>query len=310
MNALKIQSLLLLIISILACKEKEQLPTLSSGRIERFAPFQSKIINARTVDVWVPDTYDQGEAHAVLYMHDGQMLFDSSLTWNGQEWGVDEHVAMLIANQQIRPTIVVAIWNDGANRHSDYFPQQAFALLPTQYADSIVQNTKRGDQLLFTQAPNSDNYLRFIVEELKPFIDQHYRVKTDPANTFIMGSSMGGLISLYALTQYPHVFGGAGCLSTHWIGVFDTTEHLMSDAFYTYMEKYISKTKGSKWYFDRGNQTLDQYYATTQARIDSLFYANNWDSVYFKSLVFEEAAHDEKSWNERLAIPLRFLLAQ
>lgn len=64
--------------------------------------------------------------------------------------------------------------------------------------------------------PISDHYLEFLVAELKPFIDSQYRTLPGQPHTFIMGSSMGGLISLYATLEYPHIFAGAGCLSTHW----------------------------------------------------------------------------------------------
>ena len=93
----------------------------------------------------------------------------------------------------------------------------------------------------------SDHYLRFIVEELKPYVDAHYRTLPDQHNTFIMGSSMGGLISLYAMCEYPHVFGGAGCVSTHFpIGRGIALK---------YMQDNLPDPKTHKFYFDYGTRT-------------------------------------------------------
>src|SRR5690606_16150436 len=117
--------------------------------------------------------------------------------------------------------IVVGISSIAKNRMSDYFPQKPFESLPKKTQDSIYA-LKAGDNVLFGGKVSSDNYLKFIVSELKPFIDKSFSVETDNLNTFIGGSSMGGLISMYAVCEYPEIFGGAMCMSTHWPGLMDT----------------------------------------------------------------------------------------
>jgi len=113
------------------------LPKPSSGTIHRIDSFPSNYVTARTVDVWLPDGFPAAGPYAVVYFQDGQMLFDSSLTWNHQEWGVDETFGRLIAKRKIRPCIVVAVWNSGKQRHADYFPQKPFESLPVPVQDSI-----------------------------------------------------------------------------------------------------------------------------------------------------------------------------
>ena len=95
---------------------------LSSGTLERIENFPSKYVRARNVDVWLPEGYSKKKKYAVLYMHDGQMLFDSSITWNKQEWKVDEVASQLMEEGKTKDFIVVAIWNHADIRHPNYFP--------------------------------------------------------------------------------------------------------------------------------------------------------------------------------------------
>ena len=140
-------------------------------------------------------------------MHDGQMLFDRDTTWNKQSWNVDQTAARLAREGRIPDTIVVGIWNRSDYRYAKYYPQKYLAYADQATRKHYVQAAQRGKSL-------SDDYLRFIVEELKPAIDRRYATRPGPASTFMMGSSMGGMISLYALFEYPQVFGGAAGLST------------------------------------------------------------------------------------------------
>jgi len=103
-----------------------QVPTPQQGRIVRHENFPSAHVTPRNVDVWLPAQYDPQKKYAVLYMQDGQMLFDSTLTWNKQEWGVDETLSQLMSENKIKDCIVVGIWNGGRSRHAEYFPQKPF----------------------------------------------------------------------------------------------------------------------------------------------------------------------------------------
>ena len=280
---------------------------LSSGTIQRIENFPSDFVRRRNVDVWLPENYSKDKKYAVLYMHDGQMLFDASTTWNKQEWRVDEVASQLMKVGKTKDFIVVAMWNHADIRHPNYYPQKPFESLPEKYKDSIVNSAKKQYGSDF-KALNSDNYLKFIVEEVKPYIDAHFSVKTDANNTFVLGSSMGGLISMYALCEYPNVFGGSACLSTHWVGIQPYKGNPIPETFFKYLEESLPSPKTHKIYFDYGTATLDKFYLPYQHRVDEVLKLKGFDDTNSKNLKFEGHAHDEISWAKRLDVPLTFLL--
>jgi len=281
---------------------------LSSGTIERIDSFPSKFITPRNVDVWLPDNYSEDKKYAVVYMHDGQMLFDATKTWNKQEWKVDEIVSTLLKQKKIKDIIIVAIWNISGMRHSDYFPQKPFETLSKKQQDSIYADSERYEQKVFFNKVHSNNYLKFIVQEVKPFIDKNYPTYTNQENTFIIGSSMGGLISMYAVCEYPEIFGGAACISTHWPGTFSFKNNPIPATFFKYMEENLPAKETHKFYFDYGTETLDQHYPQYLKDIDAIFFRNGYDEKNYMNLEFEGADHSEESWNRRFDIPLIFLL--
>lgn len=283
---------------------------LSCGHVDRVEHFESKFVLPRTIDIWLPDGYSYDKRYAVLYMHDGQMLFDSTITWNRQEWGVDEVMKQLIEEKTVRHTIVVGIWNTEF-RHSEYFPQEPFENLPEAYRDSFLMHAKRNQaDALFKTKVCSDNYLNFITKELKPYIDRNYATHSDVNHTFIAGSSMGGLISLYALCEYPDVFGGAACLSTHWVGIFDTVNNPIPMEFAKYLEQYLPPPDSHSIYFDYGTETLDALYEPFQNMVDTVMMRRGYTDNNWITLRFEGANHSEKAWNNRLRIPFLFLLGR
>ena len=159
----------------------------------------------RTVRVYLPPGYESSRLrYPVLYMHDGQNLFDEATAYVGEEWGVDETLNALSRSGSLR-VIVVGIDNGGADRIHELNPW-----------DNPEYGKGEGEQ-----------YLAFVVKVLKPWVDQHYRTRPDRRHTAIMGSSMGGLISSYAISHYPEVFGSAGIFSpAYWLApqVFADTE--------------------------------------------------------------------------------------
>lgn len=149
----------------------------------------------RRIWVYLPPSYEKSKKrYRVLYMHDGQNLFDE-FTGGYGEWKVDEILDEVIKNGG-KECIVIGIDHGGADRLKEYNPYDS------QYGKGMGKA-----------------YTDFLVHTLKPYIDQHYRTKPDFGNTAIAGSSMGGLISMYAIAQYPEVFGSAGIFSpAFWIG--------------------------------------------------------------------------------------------
>jgi enterochelin esterase-like enzyme len=238
-------------------------------------------------------------------MHDGQMLFDGKTTWNKQEWGIDEKIDSLTQKKAIKEVIVVAVWNIPTIRHLNYFPQKAFDFLSDSDKKFVIDEAKKIN-LDLTQI-SSDNYLKFLVSEVKPFIDSHFSVYTDKENTAIMGSSMGGLISMYALCEYPDVFGKAACLSTHWIGLKNVQNNPIPNAFFKYLKAKLPNPKTHKIYFDFGTKTLDAEYIMYEKDVNDILKNKGFNASNSKNLKFENADHTEKSWNTRLKIPLQFL---
>lgn len=267
-----------------------------TGEVRRYEKFASKFVDARNVDVWLPPDYDadKNKRYAVLYMHDGQNLFNSKESYAGVDWGIDETMTRLIAEKKINEAIVVGIWNT-PKRFAEYMPQKAF--------ETAADEQKKQASANGIAEVVSDNYLKFLVTELKPFIDKNYRTKTDRKNTFVMGSSMGGLISLYAISEYPQIFGGAGCVSTH----FPAGNGVMID----YMKTNLPASKDHKIYFDYGTRTLDATYEPFQLKADAVMKEKGFTSdKNWITRKFEGEEHSEKSWRKRVDIPIVFFLGK
>ena len=281
----------------------------SAGTVVDLGVINSRYADPRRVVVWLPSGYSsKGPKYAVLYMHDGQNLFDTATAGYGMEWQIDETLDRLIQEKKVRPTIVVGIWNT-PKRLQEYVPSKAFNGLPADYRQKI--------HALYGGDPLSDGYLKFIVRELRPMIDTRFNVKTDRADTVIMGSSMGSLISLYAIDEYPRVFGGAGMMSTHWPlfmtpdgkSVGDREYEVVSSAFEHYLAPALPDPATHKLYFDHGSETLDAIYARYQDRVDAVVRRRgyrSWSNML--SLSFPGEKHNEISWASRVAVPLQFLL--
>lgn len=280
----------------------------TSGKVKRYLNFESKFIDPRNVDVWLPDGYSDKEKYAVLYMHDGQSLYDPETTWNRQAWEVDQTAGKLISEGKTQKFIVVGIWNNGAKRHPEYFPQKPFEILTQIQKDTVIAQLQKSGNNKEIFRPYSDLYLKFLVSELKPFIDKNFSTKTDQKNTFIAGSSMGGLISMYAICEYPKVFGGAACLSTHWPGTFTVVNNPIPDAFIQYLKKNLPNPDNHKIYFDYGDKTLDILYPQLQQKVDAVMKTKGFTNKNWETKFFPGENHSEEAWAKRLEIPLLFLL--
>jgi enterochelin esterase-like enzyme len=255
------------------------------------------------VTVWLPPGYQTStERYPVLYMHDGQNLFDAAgraTSWNRHTWGVDAVAAELIAAGKIPPVIIVGVDHKGPERARQYYPQAAFDRLEPALKQQVM-----------SVPPYSDAYLRFLVKELKPVVDGRFRTRSDRASTFVMGSSMGGLISLYAFAEYPKTFGGAGCLSTHWVMAVASPSAPAEPLFSAY-ESYLrdKDLKPGRLWLDHGTVGLDSAYGPYQARIDTLLVTKGWrQGVNFVSRSYPGADHSEDAWRARLGESLIFLL--
>ncbi|MEZ5196001.1 MAG: alpha/beta hydrolase-fold protein [Bacteroidales bacterium] len=278
------------------CKHEE------SERMFNMKNVVSDYVIPRNVDVWLPPSYysTKNKRFPVLYMHDGQNLFDTATATWGITWGIAEWVEKLSGQGKIPEVIIVGMWCT-PKRYLEYMPNKPFNLLSNELQTTLIDE--------YGGNPLGDEYLKFIVEELKPEIDKTYKTLPDQANTFIMGSSMGGLISSYAITEYPEVFGGAACLSTHWIGSTKNGGHEVSNALVKYLTENLPSPDNHKYYFDFGTKALDSLYKPHQLKIDSVMHkAGYLQGENWMTQKFEGAEHNEYFWQKRLDIPLVFLL--
>jgi predicted alpha/beta superfamily hydrolase len=267
-----------------------------TGFVERFAVSNSAHVERRNVDVWLPPSYFTAAAttnrYPVLYVHDGQNVFDPATSFIGVDWGLDETATRLIAERKIPELIIVAVWNT-PQRLAEYMPQRTMARAAEAEATGPFKAVR--------EKPLGDAYLKFLVTELKPAVDRHYRTLTNRASTHIMGSSMGGLISLSALCEYPEVFAGAACLSTSWMvaGGIAARE----------MPKHLPDPATHKIYFDFGAEADNARYAEAQAAVDAaLRKAGYQPGANWITKSFPGAEHSERAWRDRAHVPLQFLL--
>ena len=281
----------------------ENLPKVSSGSIKRIENFHSKFIAPRNVDVWLPDGYSSAKKYNVVYMHDGQMLFDSTQTWNKKEWKVDEVFSKLIREKKIEECIVVGIWNNGAERISEYFPNKIFNQLDEK------TKTKLSEKYCNGKLANGDNYLKFVITELKPYVDKNFSTKDDKDHTFMIGSSMGGLISIYAISEFPDIFGGVACLSTAWLSQIEPNYEIPTATF-EYLKHNLASPMGHKIYMDYGTGESDKTFEMTQSFVDLIAKGKGFTENNYMSKVYDKAEHNEVAWSQRLNVPVEFLLAK
>ncbi len=263
-----------------------QRPHTLTGNIRAPQTFHSKILNNdRDVIVYLPPDYDTSKTkrYSVFYMHDGQNLFDGATSFiPGQEWRVDETAERLIAAREIEPLIIVGVYNT-KDRIDEYTP---------------AKDAK------YKLGGNADLYGRMLVEELKPFIDAHYRTRKDARHTGLGGSSLGGLASLYLALKYPNVFSRAAIVSP---SVWFANKHIVH-----YVEA-LRKTPNIHLWIDigtkEGRTPEEAEQSVNDARLlrDTLV-KKGWKlGKDLKYLEAEGAEHNEAAWAARVESILTFL---
>jgi len=272
------------------------------SQLIKLEAFASDHVASRNVTIWLPPNYDpDGAPYPVIYAHDGQNLFEPKTSYGGVAWELDDIAEQLIAEDKIRTPIIVGMWNTAETRWLEYMPQKIM--------DAVRDDAFEGRE---RPAVRSDAYLRFIVEEMKPYIDANYNTAADREDTVLMGSSMGGLISLYAISEYPDVFSRAACLSTHWSLALSEgpIADAAANAVMTYLETSALDKNLHKLWFDHGTLGLDASYARNAGPIENWFRSAQWDATEASFRVYEGSDHNEASWQERTDEVLIFLLGK
>jgi predicted alpha/beta superfamily hydrolase len=254
-----------------------------TGNIEHIANFNSQILNnSRNIIVYLPPDYasSPGKSYPVLYMQDGQNIFDGMTSFiPNMEWKADETAQRLILSGAIEPLIIVGIDNAGMDRGNEYLPTKA----------------KLGDSEMGGRA---DQYGDMIVKELMPMIESKYRIKRGPESTGLLGSSFGGVVSLYLGLKRPKVFGRLGVVSP---SIWWDNRYLIK------MVQELPSRLNERIWLDIG--TKEGYQALKDARdmkwalIDKGWTLGN-DLAYMED---PGAVHNEAAWAGRMEPVLKFL---
>lgn len=275
------------------------LPKADKGKIERHIIFSPQLGDSYIVDVWLPEGYSDKRARSypVVYAQDGQNLYDAAVTWNGQCWDVDGKISRL--GDAIDAPVVVGIHNN-PTRFADYTPQKPLASKP-ELAKKVMTGWNQ------TVDVRSDSYLDFIVSNVKPIMEQKYNIRKDASGVAAMGSSMGGLISLYAMCEYPQQFGTALCLSTHWPGLDATTVPEFPQAILDYLTDRLPADGIHKLYLDHGTKGFDALYEPWNGKAYEIALAKGYRAdETAMAYIDPEGDHNEASWRSRLEKPLMF----
>lgn len=246
-----------------------------TGRVKYIKNIEFEGISKRDIIIWLPPSYDKNKKkkYPVLYMHDGQNIIDPLTSTFGTDWQVDETADSLIRQNRMKEIIIVGIYNT-RNRTSEY----------------SHNDTGRA-------------YMNFIVKKLKPMIDSEYRTLSDRKNTAVMGSSMGGLISLMLAWEHPDVFSMAGCLSPAF--KIDRFNYL------PYIENFKGKKKKIKLYIDNGGVGLEKRLqpgiTETIELLNKKGYRTGKEIMWYLD---ENAEHNEAAWASRVWRALLFMFGK
>ncbi|GAA0316257.1 alpha/beta hydrolase-fold protein [Sphingomonas oligophenolica] len=281
-----------------------------SGRGQLFVrrAFASPELLPRDLFVWVPDTAAPPDGFPVLYMQDGQNLFDARLVPFGTAWEVDRSMARLADAGTIMPAIVVGIAST-TDRFLDYAP----ALI----LDRLSPSARGAVESAWGGAARSAAYARLVIEDVKPLIDAHFVTCRSADSSFLAGSSLGAAIALETLARYPDRVAGAACLSAH-LSLLPVTESetLPPDfaadvtmAVADFANACLPRAGRHAVWIDRSGQGIDRFYGPTHAAVATalsrLGYAEGIDVV---ARCYPGVGHDEGAWRARLDDALVFLL--
>lgn len=250
------------------------------GRLDHITGFASEILdNSRDITIYLPPGYDEhpDNRYPVLYMHDGQNLFEPSRAFiPGQHWRLGEAADEAIGSRSAEPMLIVGIDNAGASRVDEYTPTR--------------DATKKA-------GGHADDHGRMIVDELKPVIDQRYRIRPAAGETAVGGSSLGGLSALYLALKHPHVFSRAAAMSPSvW----------WDDRFILRELQALAGTSRPRIWLDTGGREGGEALRDVRALRDRLR-QSGWTNGELRYHEDRRGDHSERAWAARARMMLAFL---
>ncbi len=288
----------------------EALPAPSGrGQLYVHRDFASRHLPSRDLYVWAPDGVDAAARLPVLYMQDGQNLFDAKLVPFGVAWEADASVSRLADAGRIKPTLIVGVACT-SDRFAEYAPAMILDRLPASALQAVTS--------AWPGAPRSAAYARMLVEEIKPLVDASFPTLADRENTSVAGSSMGAVVAAELLARHPDVFAGAALLSAHF-SLLPVTEaevlpeHFSEDVTHAvgqFALEHMPRDQSHRLWLDRSTLSIDRFYPPSHAAfvraLEALGYVQGED---LSVRIYSGVGHDEGAWRERLDEALTFLLA-
>ncbi len=287
----------------------------SFGELESFV-IESDY-DTRKIQIYYPNNKKIDSDTLFILMNDGEELFNAAESWHNMEWGIDEKIEEMNLNESELNFVIIAIHSakkgnrffvDETKRYAEYFPKESIP-----YFDSGFKKRR------YQEWVNKNNlyYLEFLTEDVIPFVEDKFDILLNNRNLGIIGASMGGLAALNALIEHPDLFGFAGCISTHWVGIKPFEYVLLplvgkingdddtANAIISYIEDNITSIDDQKIYFDHGTIGLDSLYSTPQGRVNKILDSKSKD---YKYLVFEGYDHYAPEFGSRFDSVLEYLV--
>jgi len=253
----------------------------------RVHEFASRIFrNTRKLRVWLPPRYDAAEnktrRYPVLYLNDGQNLFDRATAYAGVEWQADETADRLIRQEEIPPLLVVGIDNARNDRMKEYLPFRTFN-------PPILR-------------PQGQRYPEFLIHEVMPFVLERYRIERGPENTGLGGSSLGALISLYTVIDRPGIFGRLLLESP---SLYISQRRLLKHSrFFRQWPERIFLAIGTR---ESGREDKNRQVVEDVRELERILRRSGFDGKCLRVRIDEGAAHNESEWAKRFPEALTFL---
>jgi predicted alpha/beta superfamily hydrolase len=256
----------------------------------RLHEFRSRTFrNTRFLRVWLPPEYDDpvnaGRSYPVLYLNDGQNLFETSTAFGGVEWQVDETADRLIREGTIPPLIIVGIDNTGKNRFREYMPHRSLNPMMLR-----VQGSR---------------YPNFLIKEVMPFVARNYRVATGPENTGLGGSSLGALIALYTATVRRDVIGRLLLESP---SLWASNRQLIRDAHD--VRRWPDRVYLATGTAEGGREDRDRSVVDDVRELAGILRRAGLDDNRLRLVVEDGAPHNESAWARRFPGALTFLFGK
>lgn len=267
---------------------EEELPV-SWGSLFCYLAVPAGDLPQRMVYVWQSPVAGPGR---LLFMQDGEKVFRREGP-GIHSWRMPETLQGLWEQNGMEPPLVVAV-SSTRNRAGEYMPEKAVS------GPKALQFIAAHHDRIYV--PRADAYLRFLVSELKPWVESSWTLRAGREHVAMVGSSRGALFSMYAVCEYPDVFAGAACLSPHW----PHGDGIVID----WLEEHLPHAGEHRFYFDYGDQGLDAAYEPYQLRMDALMERRGYRrGLDWQTVSCPGDGHDELYWGKRIDKPLAFLFA-